>query len=68
MIKAALGGYLKEIRKDFEQSGLPESQIVSDYQSANVIGKNIRIGRLFTYNAQLPYEGSYSHNIPESVR
>ena len=51
VIKAALGGYLKEIRKDFEQSGLPESQIVSDYQSANVIGKNIRIGRLFTYNA-----------------
>ncbi|MBD5453298.1 MAG: hypothetical protein HDR30_03085 [Lachnospiraceae bacterium] len=51
LIKAFLGGYLKEIKKDFEQSGLSESQIVSDYQSANVISKNIRIGRLFTYNA-----------------
>ena len=51
LIKAFLGSYLKEIKKDFEQSGLSEGQIVSDYQSANVISKNIRIGRLFTYNA-----------------
>lgn len=51
IVKAALGAYLKDIRKDFEQSGLPESQIVSDYQSAKVISKDIRIGRLFTYNA-----------------
>lgn len=51
LVKAAAGGYMKEVRKDFEQSGLSESQIVSDYQSANVISKDIRIGRLFTYNA-----------------
>lgn len=51
LIKAFLGGYLKEIKKDFEQSGLSEGQIVSDYQSAKVISKNIRIGRLLTYNA-----------------
>ena len=51
LLKAFFGAYLKEIKKDFEQSGLSESQIVSDYQSANVISKNIRIGRLLTYNA-----------------
>jgi len=51
LVKAAAGGYMKAVRKDFEQSGLSESQIVSDYQSANVINKDIRIGRLFTYNA-----------------
>lgn len=51
LIKAMAGGYMKAVRKDFEQSGLSESQIVSDYQSANVINKDIRIGRLFTYNA-----------------
>lgn len=51
LIKALSGKYLKDIKKDFEQSGIPESQIVSDYQSAHVINKDIRIGRLFTYNA-----------------
>ncbi len=51
LINACLGGYLKDIKKDFEQSGLSEGQIISDYQSANVISKEIRIGRLLTYNA-----------------
>lgn len=51
LLKAVSGKYLKDIKKDFEQSGLSESQIVSDYQSAYVINKDIRIGRLFTYDA-----------------
>ncbi len=51
LLKALSGKYLKDIKKDFEQSGISESQIVSDYQSAYVINKDIRIGRLFTYNA-----------------
>ncbi len=51
LLKAFSGKYLKDIKKDFEQSGISESQIVSDYQSACVINKDIRIGRLFTYNA-----------------
>ena len=51
LLKALSGKYLKDIKKDFEQSGVPESQIASDYQSARVINKDIRIGRLFTYNA-----------------
>jgi len=52
LIKACTGGYLKAIRKDLEQLGsLSESQIVSDYQNAYVINKDVRIGRIFTYNA-----------------
>ncbi len=51
LIKACAGGYLKNIKKDFAQLGTyAENQIVSDYENAYVLSKNIRIGRLFTYN------------------
>lgn len=51
LIKACTGGYLKAIKKDFAQLGTyAESQIVSDYENAYVLSKNIRIGRLFTYH------------------
>lgn len=54
IVKACTGSYLKQLKQDFAQLGAAaESQIITDYQNAYVIDKNIRIGRIFTYNAAL---------------
>lgn len=63
LIKACLGIYLKEIKKDFAQLGAyAEGQIVSDYENACTFGKGIRIGRIFTYNTSATAPRAYLNN------
>ena len=62
-IKACLGLYLKDIKKDFAQLGAyAEGQIVSDYENACTFGKGIRIGRPFTYNTASTSPRAYLNN------
>lgn len=62
-IKACLGLYLKDIKKDFAQLGAyAEGQIVSDYENACTFGKGIRVGRLFTYNTASTSPRAYLNN------
>lgn len=63
LIKACLGIYLKDIKKDFAQLGAyAEGQIVSDYENATAFGKGIRIGRIFTYNTSATSPRAYLNN------
>ena len=63
LIKACLGIYLKNIKKDFAQLGAyAEGQIVSDYENACVFGKGIRVGRIFTYNTASTSPRAYLNN------
>lgn len=63
LIKACLGIYLKDIKKDFAQLGAyAEGQIISDYENACVFGKGIRVGRLFTYNTASTSPRAYLNN------
>ena len=63
LIKACLGIYLKNIKKDFAQLGTyAEGQIVSDYENACVFGKGIRVGRIFTYNTASTSPRAYLNN------
>lgn len=63
LVKACLGVYLKDIKKDFSQLGAyAEGQIVSDYENACVFGKGIRVGRIFTYNTASTSPRAYLNN------
>lgn len=63
LIKACIGGYLKDIKKDFAKLGAyAEGQIVSDYENACLFGKGIRVGRIFTYNTASTSPRAYLNN------
>ena len=63
LIKACLGIYLKNIKKDFAQLGAyAEGQIVSDYENACAFGNGIRVGRIFTYNTASTSPRAYLNN------
>lgn len=63
IVKACTGGYLKALKQDFAQLGAyAESRIATDYQNAYVVNKNVRIGRLFTYNATPTAPRAYLNN------
>lgn len=51
LIRALIGGYQRQIKKDFARLGAYADTIVSqDYANAFIVSKRARIGRIFTYD------------------
>ena len=62
IIKAASGGYMKRLKEDIASIGITETMAESDWNSANQITKDTRVGRLFTFYM----DGSKPRAIPNT--